>query len=104
MHVHFPSRNGFHGDTSATFYIGEPTPLAKHVVEVSRHCLELGYKWFARVRLWATSDGRFNNMQRSKGAVSFVITLVMGLVASSTGHPPFLTTAVPEPGPDFDAE
>ena len=23
----FPSRNGFHGDTSATFYIGEPSPL-----------------------------------------------------------------------------
>lgn len=33
---------GYHGDTSATFYIGEPTPEAKHVVEVSRRSLELG--------------------------------------------------------------
>jgi methionyl aminopeptidase len=33
---------GFHGDTSATFYIGEPTPEAKHVTEVARKCLSLG--------------------------------------------------------------
>jgi methionyl aminopeptidase len=34
--------NGFHGDTSATFYIGPPTPEAKHVTEVARRSLELG--------------------------------------------------------------
>ena len=33
---------GFHGDTSATFYVGEPTEAAKHVVETSRMCLEAG--------------------------------------------------------------
>ena len=33
---------GFHGDTSATFYVGDPTPEAKHVVEVARHSLQLG--------------------------------------------------------------
>jgi methionyl aminopeptidase len=33
---------GFHGDTSATFYIGEPSPDAKKVVEVARRSLELG--------------------------------------------------------------
>jgi methionyl aminopeptidase len=33
---------GFHGDTSATFYIGKPSPEAKHVTEVSRRSLELG--------------------------------------------------------------
>lgn len=33
---------GFHGDTSATFYIGEPTSDAKHVTEVARKCLDLG--------------------------------------------------------------
>jgi methionyl aminopeptidase len=32
---------GYHGDTSATFYVGEPSPEAKHVTEVSRHSLEL---------------------------------------------------------------
>jgi methionyl aminopeptidase len=34
--------NGFFGDTSATFYIGTPSPEAKHVTEVSRRSLELG--------------------------------------------------------------
>jgi methionyl aminopeptidase len=39
---YFPSKNGFHGDTSATFYIGQPSEEAKHVTEVARRCLELG--------------------------------------------------------------
>lgn len=33
---------GYHGDTSATFYVGEPSDDAKLVVETARHCLELG--------------------------------------------------------------
>lgn len=33
---------GYHGDTSATFYVGTPSPEAKHVTEVARRCLELG--------------------------------------------------------------
>jgi methionyl aminopeptidase len=33
---------GFHGDTSATFYIGTPTPDARHVVEVARRALDIG--------------------------------------------------------------
>lgn len=37
-----PRRKGFYGDTSATFYVGRPSMKARHVVEVARHCLELG--------------------------------------------------------------
>jgi methionyl aminopeptidase len=37
-----PARAGWFGDTSATFYIGKPSPLARHVVEVARKSLELG--------------------------------------------------------------
>lgn len=33
---------GFHGDTSATFYVGQPSEQAKHVVETARRALELG--------------------------------------------------------------
>jgi methionyl aminopeptidase len=32
----------FHGDTSATFYIGTPSEEAVRVTEISRKCLELG--------------------------------------------------------------
>src|SRR5579864_9488076 len=37
-HVH----EGFHGDTSATFYIGTPSAPARHVVEVARRALDIG--------------------------------------------------------------
>ncbi len=35
---------GFHGDTSATFYIGQPSASARRVTELSRKGLELGIK------------------------------------------------------------
>jgi methionyl aminopeptidase len=38
----FPAKNGFFGDTSATFYIGGVSALARHVTEVARWSLELG--------------------------------------------------------------
>ena len=37
-----PAENGFFGDTSVTFYVGEPSPSAIHVTEVARKALELG--------------------------------------------------------------
>jgi methionyl aminopeptidase len=37
-HLH----NGFHGDTSATFYIGTPSSEARHVTEVARRALDIG--------------------------------------------------------------
>jgi methionyl aminopeptidase len=39
---YLPAKDGFHGDTSATFYVGEPSEAAKKVVEVSREALEVG--------------------------------------------------------------
>ena len=33
---------GWHGDVSATFYVGEPSKEARHLVEVTRRCLSLG--------------------------------------------------------------
>lgn len=34
--------DGFHGDTSRTIFIGDPSPEARHVVDVSHRCLEAG--------------------------------------------------------------
>ncbi|HTU59257.1 MAG TPA: type I methionyl aminopeptidase, partial [Polyangiales bacterium] len=39
---YLPAKNGFHGDTSATFYIGTPSEQAKKVTEIARYALELG--------------------------------------------------------------
>ena len=38
----FPNTHGYYGDTSVTFYIGEPSEEAKLVTEVARRGLELG--------------------------------------------------------------
>ncbi len=38
----YPAKGGFHGDTSATFYIGKPSEEAILVVETARRCLEIG--------------------------------------------------------------
>jgi methionyl aminopeptidase len=34
--------DGFHGDTSATFFIGEPSPEARRLVETARACRDAG--------------------------------------------------------------
>jgi methionyl aminopeptidase len=39
-----PARNGFYGDTSRTFIIGEGSPSAKHIVNVARNSLEIGLR------------------------------------------------------------
>jgi methionyl aminopeptidase len=35
-------KDGFHGDTSRMFFIGEPSVLARRVVRVARECLRVG--------------------------------------------------------------
>lgn len=37
-----PILNGYHGDTSKTFFVGNPSPLAKKLVEVTEECLNRG--------------------------------------------------------------
>lgn len=37
-----PVLDGYHGDTSRTFLVGTPSPLAQKLVEVTQECLHLG--------------------------------------------------------------
>ena len=37
-----PILDGYHGDTSRTFFVGTPSPKAKKLVEVTEECLRLG--------------------------------------------------------------
>lgn len=37
-----PAQKGYYGDTSATFYVGQPSAVAIHLVEVCRQALEIG--------------------------------------------------------------
>ncbi|TVQ16131.1 MAG: type I methionyl aminopeptidase [Leptolyngbya sp. DLM2.Bin15] len=36
-----PTVDGYHGDTSRTFFVGEPSAIARRLVEVTEHCLQL---------------------------------------------------------------
>lgn len=42
---------GYHGDCSATFFVGNPSPEARHLVETTRRCLDAG--------IAAARDGAF---------------------------------------------
>jgi methionyl aminopeptidase len=37
-----PILDGYHGDTSRTFFVGTPSPIAKKLVEVTEECLRRG--------------------------------------------------------------
>ncbi len=37
-----PLLDGYHGDTSKTFFVGTPSPMAKKLVEVTEECLRRG--------------------------------------------------------------
>jgi methionyl aminopeptidase len=37
-----PTVDGYHGDTSRTFFVGEPSSIARKLVEVTEECLRLG--------------------------------------------------------------
>ena len=53
--TYFPKekRKGYHGDTSVTFYVGEPSEAAKLVVETARRSLEIGIEQVKHgARIW----------------------------------------------------
>jgi methionyl aminopeptidase len=75
--TYLPRRNGFHGDTSATFYIGEPSPQAKHVVEVARQALEVGIAVVAPGRTVGDIGWAIQQLVESKGC---------SVVRDYTGH------------------
>ena len=72
-----PADNGYFGDTSVTFYVGEPSPSAIHVTEVARQALEIG---IAAVRPGA----RFGDVGHA--IQSYVESKGCSVVREFTGH------------------
>ena len=72
-----PADNGYFGDTSVTFYVGEPSPSAIHVTEVARQALEIG---IAAVRPGA----RFGDIGHA--IQTFVESKGCSVVREFTGH------------------
>ncbi|MBX7194808.1 MAG: type I methionyl aminopeptidase [Sandaracinaceae bacterium] len=88
---------GYHGDTSATFYVGEPSDEAKHLVETCRLALEAG---IAQVK----HDGRIFDIGAAiqeyaeKRGCSVVRDYVGHGVGREFHMPPQIPHYRPEPG------
>jgi methionyl aminopeptidase len=77
---------GFYGDTSATFYIGEPSPEARKVTEVSRKSLELA---IAQVKEGARlGDIGAAIQEYAEGEGCSVVRAVVGHGSGRTFHEP----------------
>ena len=62
--------DGFHGDTSATFYIGEVSDDARHVVEVARAARDLGVSLVAPGLRLGDLGAAIEDFVRSRGCSS----------------------------------
>lgn len=72
-----PAEDGYFGDTSATFYVGEPDPMAIHVTEVARQALEIGIAAVKPGRTFGDVGHAIQTFVESKGC---------SVVRDFTGH------------------
>ena len=72
-----PAKKGYYGDTSATFYVGTPSAVAIHIVEVCRQALDIG---IAQVRPGNRTGDIGYAIQR------FVESKGCSIVREYTGH------------------
>ena len=75
--TYLPAQRGFHGDTSVTFYVGTPSPVARHVTEVARQALEIGIN--------AVKPGRYTG-DIGHAIQTFVESKGCAVVRDFTGH------------------
>jgi methionyl aminopeptidase len=72
-----PEKHGYFGDTSATFYVGAPPPMAIHVTEVARQALEIGIATVKPGRTFGDIGHAIQTFVESKGC---------SVVRDFTGH------------------
>lgn len=59
--------DGYYGDTSRMFWVGEITPEAKNLIEVTRHCLDLGIQQVKPGNYFGNIGYVINKYATSKG-------------------------------------
>jgi len=65
-----PKKNGMHGDTNATFYVGQPSKEAIHLVETTRECINLAIEQVKEgARLGDVGAAIQNHAQKNKCSV-----------------------------------
>lgn len=97
---YFPKKHGYHGDTSATFYVGQPSEQAIKVVETARRSLEAGIAVVkAGARLW--DIGAAIQELAEKEGCSVVRDYVGHGVGREFHMPPQVPHYLPERRPGF---
>ena len=96
-------KDGFHGDTSRMFMIGQPSVLAKRLVDVTWQCLWLGIEQVrpGAAHAWATSATSSRPMPRNRAFPSCASSAVTASVATSMRIPRCCTTGAPAPVPSW---
>lgn len=98
--TYLPKKLGYHGDTSVTFYVGEPSEDAKKVVETARRSLEAGLSVVkAGARLW--DIGAAIQELAEKEGCSVVRDYVGHGVGREFHMPPQVPHYLPEKKPGF---
>lgn len=59
--------NGYFGDTSRMFSVGEVSPVAKKLVEVTKHCLDLGIQQVIPGNYFGNIGFAINRFAKAKG-------------------------------------
>jgi methionyl aminopeptidase len=97
--AYYPTKNGFHGDTSVTFYVGEPSEDAKRVVETSRRSLELGILEVAHGKRIGDIGAAIEEHARSRGC-----SVVRDFVGHGVGREMHLPPQIPHYGKRNDGK
>jgi methionyl aminopeptidase len=97
--AYYPKKHGFHGDTSVTFYVGEPSEDAKRVVETSRRSLELGILEVAHGKRIGDIGAAIEEHARSRGC-----SVVRDFVGHGVGREMHLPPQIPHYGKRNDGK
>ncbi len=81
---------GWHGDTSATFFVGTPSPEARHLVETARRCRDAGVAVVRPGARLSEVGGAIEALARSEGC-SVVATFGGHGIGREMHEPPFVS-------------
>jgi methionyl aminopeptidase len=89
-------KDGYHGDTSRMFYVGEPSIQAKRLCEITYQAMWLGNIKSSQVILWEISALQFSNMRTIMALALLRSSAVMVLARNFTKTHRYCTMVTPK--------
>ena len=90
-------QDGWFGDTSRMYYVGEPSILARRLTETTYECMWLGIDRSSRAPRWAILVTPFNSTPKSRAFPSYANTADTAWARNSTRTRKCCITASPAP-------